>query len=197
MHPRLKVTAPAIVAPHERSHSPWASFTLFWKGNFIFITTMVAARESEPYRGDRGRRTTRQWGTMLFFVCEEEGEVKGMTLKTWRWRWENSNSTLKNKPVATKQAQFKEILIITLWEQTFIWQLKKNQKQVTEKSSENKILQRHIWSGATKFTLFVSPKSAEKKVQISPPTTMYHPVCHTVDLAHWIWYTWMLGASYH
>lgn len=42
-HPRLKVIAPAIVAHQDSSHSPWASFTLFSKGNFIFITTMFAS----------------------------------------------------------------------------------------------------------------------------------------------------------
>lgn len=67
MHPRVKVMAPATVAHQERSHSPWASFTLFWKGNFIFITTMVAARDTETYRGNRGRRATRQRRTMLCF----------------------------------------------------------------------------------------------------------------------------------
>lgn len=53
-HPRAKVTAPATVAHQERSHSPWASFTLFWKGNFIFITTMVAAKGLWVLPGGKG-----------------------------------------------------------------------------------------------------------------------------------------------
>lgn len=52
--PREKVMAPATVAPQERSHSPCASFTRFWKGNFIFITTMAAAGRVRGLAGGRG-----------------------------------------------------------------------------------------------------------------------------------------------
>jgi len=84
----------SIVAHQERSHSPWASFTLFWKGNFIFITTMAASMESESYRGKRGRRATIQRGTMLCFVCERGGQVRGRTPEAYGWRWQNWNITL-------------------------------------------------------------------------------------------------------
>lgn len=82
MHPRVKVVAPATVAHHDRIHSPWASFTLFWKGNFIFITTMVAAGESyQVSPGGRGRRATRPRGTMLCSGCERGEEMRGRTPK--------------------------------------------------------------------------------------------------------------------
>ncbi|TNN82772.1 hypothetical protein EYF80_007013 [Liparis tanakae] len=45
---------------------------LLRSGNFIFITTMVAVRESESYRGNRGRRATRQRAPMLGFFCGRE-----------------------------------------------------------------------------------------------------------------------------
>lgn len=40
-----------------------------------------------------------------------------------------------------------------------------------------------------------SPQNVVKKSS-SPLTAGRLPVCHAVDLAHWIWQTWMVGASY-
>lgn len=51
--PREKVTAPPIEATQESSQRAWASFTLFWKENFIFISTMATV-DQRPERWDWG-----------------------------------------------------------------------------------------------------------------------------------------------
>lgn len=52
--PRQKVMAPPKVASQESSHKPWASFTLFSKGNFILAHTMSAA--GERYNSEKNKK---------------------------------------------------------------------------------------------------------------------------------------------
>lgn len=100
-HPRLKVIAPATVALQERSHRPWASFTLFWKGNFIFITTMSAARESESYRGEQGKESDRETRDDAVPCLQKRGRVNGNWIKFWVR--ETKNEAVETKPALLKK----------------------------------------------------------------------------------------------
>lgn len=100
--PRVKVVAPATVAHQERIHSPWASFTRFWKGNFIFMTTMAAAGRVRGLTGGRGEGERRgNERRCCAVVCERRrrGERRDWQIyntKVWRSPtavWENPKLT--------------------------------------------------------------------------------------------------------